>query len=347
VAGVARVWRLGIIGFGWAGEQHARALGQLRDRAELAGIAEIAEPVARRAAQDWGAPFWTTDYRALLSGGRCEAVSICLPHQLHAAVALEAAQAGLHVLVEKPLASSLAEADAMIAAAKAAGVRLMVAENVRYDTLYRKAAEIAASGELGQIYLVRIAREHNMREYLHKRPWFLADGDAGIMTSGGIHDFELLRMLAGEIAHVYALQGSKAFPEMRADDNAVALAGMQNGAAAVLVETFSLRTPRPGVACSVHGSLGSLWLEAGHIRVYTAEQDGQPHLAQTVEAAKNDTFVAEIAHFLDCLDRPDTEPLTSGQEARKPLAAVLAAYESMRTGQRVDLSSFTSVEPVA
>jgi predicted dehydrogenase len=342
-----KVWRLGIIGFGWAGEQHARALSRLSDRAELAGIAEIAEPAARQAAQVWGAPFWTTDYRLLLSGGRCEAVSICLPHQLHAAATLEAVRAGLHVLVEKPLASSLAEADAMIAAARAAGVRLMVAENVRYDALYRKAAEIAGSGELGRIYLVRIAREHNMRDYLHKRPWFLTDGDAGIMTSGGIHDFELLRMLAGEIAHVYALEGSKAFPEMHADDNAVALAGMQNGAAAVLVETFSLRTPQPGVACSVHGSLGSLWLEAGHIHVYTAEQDGQPHLAQTVEAVENDTFVTEMAHFLDCLDRPEIEPLTSGREARKPLAAVMAAYESMRTGQRVELPRFSGVEPVA
>jgi predicted dehydrogenase len=315
-------------------------LRALAGRARLAAGADRQAATARQAAHDGGAPDWTTDYRELLSAGQCEAVCLCLPHQLHAVAAIAAAQAGLHVLVEKPLASTLAEADAMIAAAQKAGVRLMVAENVRYNAAYRRAAEIVAAGELGRLFLVRIAREHNMRDYLHKRPWFLADGDAGIMTSGGIHDFELLRMLAGEIAHVYAVEGAKAFPEMKADDNAVALAGLQNGAVAVIVETFSLRTPRPGVTVSAHGSLGSLWLGDESLRLYTAAQDGQARQVRESAAPEGDTFVTEMEHFLDCLDQPALEPITSGGAARKPLAAVLAAYESMRTGQRINLAEF-------
>lgn len=163
------------------------------------------------------------------------------------------------------------------------------------------------------------------------------------MYSGGIHDFELLRMLASEVAHVYGLAGRKSLPEMVADDTSVALVGMQSGTAAVIVESFSLRTAHPGVSGTVHGSQGSLWFDrasAGdRIRLYSAPQDGQKNLVEEIVIPPNDTFLAEVVHFLDCLEG-NTEPITSGREERKPLVAVLATYESMRRGERVYLDEF-------
>ncbi len=337
---MTHVWRLGIIGLGWAGAQHARAARALAERVTLAAVADVDEGLARRAAEEWGAPHWTTEAEALLARDDLDAVSVCLPHNLHAPVSIAAAQRGLHVLVEKPLASSLAEADAMLAAAEAAGVKLMVAENTRFDAVFNKAAELVTAGAVGRPFMVRIAREHYMREYLEKRPWFLTDPDAGIMVSGGIHDFELLRMLGGEIEHVYALQGVPVLEDMQADDSAVALAGLRNGAAAVLVESFSLRTARPGVSGSVHGSEGSLWFDGAGLRLYAAEQDEQAEAEKVINVPEADTFVLELGHFLDCLDDPAREPVTSGREQRKPLVAVRAAYESMRTGRRVVLAEF-------
>jgi predicted dehydrogenase len=329
-------WRMGIIGCGWAGERHAAALRTLTGRAELCAVADSdAVRVAARA-RAWQVPFWTSDYRDLLLRSDLDAVSICLPHSLHAPVAIDAMRAQCHALVEKPLATSLDEVDAMRAAATAAGVCLMVAENVRFTTAYIKAAEMIHAGTLGDVFLVRIAREHEMHTYLRQRPWFLSEETGGILASGGIHDLDLLRMLAGEIEHIYALPGRKVLPEMVADDTSVALIGLRNGAASVIAESFSLKTPAPGVYASVHGSRGSLWFSEERVQLYDAPHDGQPELLQEITFAAQDTFQTEIAHFLDCLEQ-QCEPLTNTREARRTLAAVLAGYESMKHGTRVYL----------
>jgi predicted dehydrogenase len=330
-------WRMGLIGCGWAGSKHAQALLALTGRAELCGLADLDPQVAARCAATWLVPRWTVDYRELLARARLDAVIIALPHHLHAPVAIAAAQVGLHLLVEKPLATTLAEADAMIEAASRNGVCLMVAENVRFDATYRQVAQTLEAGALGELLLVRISREHQMRDYLRARPWFLEQPSGGILASGGVHDFELVRMLAGEIEHVYALTPRKAFPEMVADDTGVVLAGLQSGAAAVLVESFAIRTPAPGVQGAVHGTQGSLWFGGETIRLYRADQDGRQEAVETIAVPTRDTFQAELAHFLDCLDS-GAVPITSGEEERKPLAALLAAYESVRTGARVYLA---------
>jgi predicted dehydrogenase len=311
----------------------------LPGRVELRALADVDVEVAEAKAREWQVPVWTDDYGELLSSDKLDAVSVCLPHHLHAPVAIEAAQAGLHVLIEKPLATTLAEADDMIAAADAAGVRLMVAENVRFGAVYLKASELARDGILGSVFLVRISREHHMHDYVRRRPWFLERESGGIMYSGGIHDFELLRMLGGEIEHVYGLVGRKVLPEMAGDDTSVAVAGLRSGAAAVLVESFSLRTSDPGVWGTVHGSQGSMWFGGDHIRLYSAPQDGRRDLVEEMAVPPGDTFQAEMAHFLDCVEH-DSEPITSGREERRPLVAVLATYESIRRGERVYLAEF-------
>jgi UDP-N-acetylglucosamine 3-dehydrogenase len=329
--------RIGIIGCGWAGDKHARAVRQVPDRMQVHGVADIDPRKAQVCAREWQVPVWTADYAQLLDPGHLDAVSICLPHQLHAPVAIAAAQAGLHVLVEKPLATTLDEADAMIAAADTAGVQLMVAENVRFDNSYIKAAQLIASGALGDLFLVRIAREHQMHAYLRQRPWFLQEPSAGIMYSGGVHDLELLRLLAGEIRHIFGFAGPKALPEMAADDTSVALAELQSGVIATIVESFSLRTSTPGVHGTAHGSLGSMWFHQDRIRLYNSPMDGQSNQVSELVIPQRDTFQAEIEHFCDCIET-GAEPITSGREQRKPLAAVLAAYASFRTGQRITLA---------
>ena len=332
-------WRMGIIGCGWAGEKHAEALRTLSQRVDLCALADSDATRVAEKAQAWHVPFWTNDYHELLARSDVDAVSICLPHSLHAPVAIEAMRARCHTLVEKPLATSLDEVDAISTAASAAGVCLMVAENVRFTNAYIKAAEIIHAGTLGDMFLVRIAREHEMHAYLRQRPWFLREETGGILASGGIHDLDLLRMLAGEIEHIYALPGRKVLPEMSADDTSVALVGLHNGAVGVIAESFSLKTPAPGVYASVHGSQGSMWFSEERIQLYDAPQDGQPELLRDITFTAQDTFQAEIAHFLDCLEQ-QREPLTIVREARRTLAAVLAGYESMQRGTRVYLSEW-------
>jgi predicted dehydrogenase len=159
---VPKRWRVGIIGCGWAGERHAQALSKLKGRADLRAVADIDLTVARTKAQAWHAQQCTDDYCTLLHTDTLDAVSLCLPHSLHSPAAIAAAGAGLHILVEKPLATTLHEADEMIAAADAAGVRLLVAETARFNAATLKAASLIRSGALGDLLVVRISREHQM-----------------------------------------------------------------------------------------------------------------------------------------------------------------------------------------
>ena len=330
--------RVAIIGCGWAGERHAAAYLKLQADARIVAVADIDEKVASARASEWGADTWTTDYRELVIKDDVDAVSICLPHSLHAEAAIAAAERRKHVLVEKPLASTLDEADQMIEAAYANGVTLMVAETVRFNPYLRRAAELMESGYVGDLIFLKVDRLHRLHDYLRARPWFLTDPGGGIMTSGGIHDFETVRMLGGEIEDVYAVQAKKVLVEMSADDSSVAIAKLKSGAVASIVESFSTRTHETGTKVGVHGSEASLWISGATLSGYSAAQDSLPSELTEFQVNPADPFDLEIAHFVECV-RTGSEPITSGSDQRRPLAAVIAAYRSMETGRAVVLES--------
>lgn len=138
--------RVAIIGCGGISRGHARGYLQSPDLFEVVACCDERGELAEERAQQLGAKFVTADYREVIASDDVDAVDICLPHHLHAEVAIAAAQAGKHVLVEKPIANTLDEANAMIEAAKKSGVVLMVAHNERYMPVYRKAKELVEQG---------------------------------------------------------------------------------------------------------------------------------------------------------------------------------------------------------
>ena len=199
---------VGLIGCGYAGHQHARAYALLRDHVDLVAAADVDKGKARSLAQEWGFSSWHEDYRKILSDPRVDAVSVCLPIYLHAEVSVEAAEAGKHVLCEKPMAGTLEKADAMIRAARRSDVKLMIAETVRFNSINLKLKEMLEEKTIGEVFLVRIFRDHEMHDYIRARPWMLDKRKAvgGIWMAGGIHDVDALRMLIGEIETVSLFQ---------------------------------------------------------------------------------------------------------------------------------------------
>jgi len=337
-----------LIGCGWAGQRHAPALA-----ARGATLRWAVDHDAGRAQSLAGAHPGcraTADYREPLQDAAVVAVDVCLPHDLHAPVAVAAARAGKHVLVEKPLAATLDEADAMIAAAEGAGVVLMVAENVRFEAVYRAAQALLEAGAIGEPALVQVSRQAYLRRsFLEERPWFLDAKRAagGIMMSGGVHDFETMRMLLGELASVQALRAPQRFPEMEGDDTSVALVRFRSGAVGTLVESFLAKSLVTAAGPEVHtlrvdGALGSLSVTRGEasvdtLRLFSEREEyrvGGAPAEQRVLVPASDSFAEEVGHFLECL-RTGREPLTSGRTQRRPLEAVLAAYRSMESGAPV------------
>jgi predicted dehydrogenase len=349
---------IGIIGCGWSGQQHARACQALGVKVRWAVDIDRARAAAlARSLAEMGHSTRITDsIRDVLVDPDLEAVSICLPHNLHAPVAIDAMQAGKHVLVEKPLAANLDEADRMVANADDAGVALMVAENVRFDAIYLKIRQLLQDGAIGKPALLQMTRQCYLREsFLRDRPWFLnAEAAAGgIMMSGGIHDFEAMRMLIGEVESVYALRAPQRFLEMQGDDTSIAAIRFENGVVGTLVESFIMKCLTTAAGPEVHtlrvdGELGHIAWDGGRtIRVFServAWQSGEELAQHEIHVPQTDSFTLLLRHFLHCVATGE-EPLTSGRSQRVPLACVMAAYESMETGQSTCISGSRKGEP--
>jgi len=336
-----RLLRVAIIGCGWAGVRHARACQECGAQVRWAVDVDRRRAEALRGMQEGIRT--ATDYRKALDDPQVDAVDICLPHNLHAPIAMKAAEAGKHVLCEKPIAASLEEADRMIEAAEQAGVVLMIAENVRFNPLFHKIRDLLQDGVIGQPALIQMTREcYLTRSFLEDRRWFLDDKAAagGIMMSGGIHDFETMRMLIGEVESVQALRARQRFLEMEGDDTSVALVRFRDGTVGTLVESFVMKSLTTAAGPEVHtlridGDLGSLSVQDGRtIRLFSEREDFLPGGAlarHDIYVPAADTFALEIEHFLHSIQVGE-EPITSGQAQRRPLEIVLAAYQSMESG---------------
>ncbi len=235
----------------------------------------------------------------------------------------------------------------------------MVAENERFNPLWRKMAELVPRasgtgysardlGAIGRPALLQMTREcYLTRSFVEERPWFLDARAAagGVMTAGGVHDFERARMIVGEIETVYALRAPQRFLELEGDDTSVALVRFAGGAIGTFVQSFVMKSLVTAAGPEIHtvrvdGELGSIASYDGRtIRVFSERPEmdlGEPLMGHTIYVPEADTFLLEVQHFLDCL-RTGAEPLTSGRSQRRPLEIVLAAYRSMETGQSVEV----------
>jgi len=325
---------VGVIGCGWAGEQHARSYSSLVD-VQILAAADIDEEKAKKLAKRWRVKKWQRDYRRILGDAKIDAVSICLPHYLHSKVAVEVAEASKHILCEKPIANNLDEADAMIRAAEKAGVTLMIAENVRFHPINLRLKELIDQNRIGEVFFARIFRDHEMYGYLRMRSWFLDKKKAGggIWMAGGIHDVDALRMLVGEVKTISLFQAKSMFPEMQGDDTVAALLKFGSNALGVVTESFSIKTFQPlspiGCPTILNGSSGTITVRDNEVEIYSDKTEFNTCIREKVE--EKDTFIEETRHFVDCVKSGKT-PITSGREERRTLAVICAGYESLSSG---------------
>jgi predicted dehydrogenase len=218
-----RPLRVGLIGAGTiALSAHLPAISRLKNLVELVAIADVRKEVAERAAARFGAESAYADYRQLLDRPDVDLVDICTPEFLHAEQTIAAAQAGKHVLCEKPMAATVAEADAMLDACRRAGVRLMIAHSRRFTPRYQRIRAAIERGEIGDVRFVREneRRPRAMYEALDEptdywnpragegdtRPWIsLAGYSQGAALTNAVHETDLIRWFVGaEAVSVYA-----------------------------------------------------------------------------------------------------------------------------------------------
>ena len=269
-----RVVRWGLVGCGdIARRRVAPALRDL-ENCELVAVSRADAARAADFAAEFGARRWHADWCDLLNDTEVEAVYIATPVHLHAEQALAAAEAGKHVLCEKPMALSGAECERMNAAAESNGVRLGVAYYRRFYPAVERVAEILRSGEIGAPVVAQInAFERFDPAPDHPRRWLLdrRRSGGGPMFDFGCHRIEVLLNLFGPPAQVRAVTGNVLF-KREVEDTACALFQFESGAQAVLCVTHAAREPQDTL--EIFGSLGSVRadvLNEGSLLVTTAE----------------------------------------------------------------------------
>jgi predicted dehydrogenase len=322
---------LAVLGCGWIARRHAgaaRALGRpialsfaSRDRARAEGYRSRFGGV-----QAYGS------YEAALLDPAVDGVVICTPHDQHLTATLLAVAHGKHVLVEKPIARTLVEADRMIQAARDAGVTLMVAENFRYMPAFRAARALVADGWLGAL------------RQIHIRAWgygacagWRCSADAmggGTLIDGGIHYVDLLLQWGGRATRVFALCPPKTLAAMGGEDSVSLLVQFTGGVVGFLAN--SLATPGiPRLQCStLTGSEGALFVENRGRFLWLRSRRGQ----RIRFFGRGDWrgYRAMLTEFVEAVTAVRPHEM-DGIAGRRDLALVLAAYRSVETGQAVEV----------
>lgn len=292
---------------------------------------------ARYVAERWGVPNATDNPE--VAYGHVDAVDICLPPPMHVDAAVQALEANLHVLLEKPLAIDSTGGDTIRRARDRSGRILMVAENWVYASATSTVRALLESGALGRIHLVRA--EHLSALYLSDRhpeqPEWLTDPNAaggGYLLNAGIHTVSLCRDLIGEIAAVFV--ASRA-PELAPNDfDADLVAVVEFESQAIGTFTFSGRSRHTGprrLAVELFGDRGTVSFDvlSGAVTVSASEP------VQELAVPPSMGFAEEIEHFTACV-RDGVEPRTGIKDQQTTIAVVEAMYASARTETRIALA---------
>ncbi|MED4262817.1 Gfo/Idh/MocA family oxidoreductase [Priestia megaterium] len=333
--------KIGVIGCGSIAQHRHLPEYKMNEQVELVAVCDINTERANNVAQQYGVKAYT-NYEELLASGTVEAVSVCTPNYLHAPISVAALNSGVHVLCEKPMATSEEEAKAMIEAAKTNGKKLMIGHNQRFVASHQKARELIGKGEIGKIYSFRTAFGHGGPEGWSvdgKDSWFFKKDEAfiGAMGDLGVHKTDMLRyILNEEIVEVGAFVESNAKDFANVDDNAVCVLKTQSGIIGTLAASWAYNGKEDN-STIVYGEKGILRLEDDPTYSLVAQYaTGEVVNYELGKIQSNDEGGQSNSHvieqFVDAVAE-DKESPVPGEEGLKSLAVILAALKSSQTKQ--------------
>lgn len=339
--------RVAVVGTGGMGQGHVRILREIQE-VELVAVCDIDEPTARRVAEENEVDCYL-DHRELLEEEELDAVTIATPHPVHPVVAIDAAQAGVHVFTEKPMASRLSDADAMVRAAERADVKLGVMFQQRTVARNIKAKEIIDSGALGDIYRVELlASGYRSQAYYDSGAWratWCGEG-GGVLYNQAPHSLDIFQWLVGLPSRLIA-RASTHIHDIECEDMATAVLEFPNGAHGVIhASTAELPGENRIEVCGDEGKL----VIAGSLRLARCSQSIREFTHATdeawgkLEATWEDVEVpeAESGHKVCLCDftraiLDDRDPLVPGADGVRSLELACAMTLSSHRGKWVDI----------
>ena len=340
---MGQVYGVGLIGAGNVASHHVSAWRQTNGAEPLA-VCRRDEAKARQFAEKYDLD-WTTDYHDLLQRRDIEVIDILLPSGRHAEVGIKAANAGKHVIVEKPIDVSLQKADDLIAACRDNNVTLGVVSQFRFMDGSLKMYEALAQDKLGRLvqgdaYIKWFRPQSYYDSGAWRGTWALDGG--GPFINQGIHMIDLLLSVMGPVKSVYA-KTKNLVHDIEVEDIGVAMLEFQSGAFGV-IEASTAIWPGLPARLDVHGTKGSLSIEGDQLTFYHVQGEKALTFADVDAGGASDPMDIDVTPFVrqfhDIIDaiRSGRRPTVSGEEARKPLQLILAIYESSKTAKEILLN---------
>jgi len=330
-------YRVAIVGAGVWAQNHLTGWRGQPD-AKVTWVVRSTDEGARATAERWNVENHAADWRAVASRDDVDVVDVLLPHDLHAEAVCFALERGKHVVVEKPLAPTLRDAQLIVETARRTGRRVMISENWIYSTFVRKAKAVIEAGDIGKPFMLRTVLEMDVRTGFKGLTWRYDPKrmGGGALMDGGTHNISVCRHLLGEIESVAAAQGSFVFTDFAPlEDAIVVLMRFANGALGTLSIAWGAQRERPRSEFTILGSEGTIEFDT-HQRSFLLSRDGTRRESVDLQASRG--FVEQMRHFLDCL-KNGSEPTTSPDEQIGSLKAILAAYRSAQSGAFVPTNS--------
>lgn len=339
--------RVGVIGCGSIAQHRHLPEYRINKNVELTAVCDIHKDRADAIAKQYGVAAFTS-LEKLINSGIVDAVSVCTSNDLHAPATIAALEAGIHVLCEKPIATSKQDAEAMIAAAERSGKKLMIAHNQRFVPSHIKARQLIQMGEIGKIYSFRTVFGHGGPENWSvegKGGWFFQKEKAfvGAMGDLGVHKTDLLRYLLGEeIVEVGSFVETSAKDFANVDDNAVCILKTESGIIGTLAASWTYVSKEDN-STIIYGEKAILRLEDDPIHPLIVQYaNGEVVKYELGKIQSNHGEGQNQSHVVEKFVESillDQEPPISGKEGLKALKVILAALESEKTKKIIKVES--------
>ena len=310
---------VGVIGVGAMGENHVRVYHKMEE-ANLIAVSDVSERALKKIEKKYGAKGYT-DYCELLQNPDIEVVSVCVPTTFHHAVVMEAIKHKKHILVEKPIAFTLTEAEEMIEAAKEAGVILATGHVERFNPAVQKAKELIDDGVIGDIVSAFAKRVGPLPPRIK---------DVGVSIDLAIHDLDIMNYLFEEdITQVYGTMNSS-FDDSEFEDHAEIMVSFDNESTGIIEVNWL--TPYKRRELELTGTAGIISVD--YIQ-QSIEVFGK--FAQDIEIKHEEPLKGELKSFLKSVVE-EKEPVITGEDGLKALKMVIAANKSSKEHRPISLN---------
>jgi UDP-N-acetyl-2-amino-2-deoxyglucuronate dehydrogenase len=340
--------RVAVAGCGAISRVHLRAIAESQPgdglRLAVAGVYDQDPGRARERAQEFGLERVYTSWTELLGDRAADVVAVLLPHDLHNRFATEALAAGHHVVVEKPMATTLADCDAMIGAARRAGKQLHPVHNRVYDPASEAAQAFLAEGAIGEVFLAQTVGLEPPQT-VSVRPWLgTPAGGGGVLLAQAVHPAYVLRWLLGDVAEVACFAATRKVVEMTAEDTAVALLRFRSGAVGEMTGTFGLRAGPYEHGITLYGPEGYVEISSRRGVLGISPRrfgDREPHpLLQAAPAGETRATHSGFRRLWEDYARgfaTGAPTRVTDEDGKRAVEIILAAYRSVADGRAVPL----------